>query len=78
MKKISKINLHKLSLAELAEKEQAMLMGGGRCGCVAICVGACGCPEDILGGFHSSNSNVEASGTTNEESGCQAVWSGIS
>lgn len=75
MKKINKISLHKLSQAELAAKEQAMLMGGV-CGCVYICVGdACGCSEDQLGGFHSSNSNIEASGNGNDESGSDTVWS---
>lgn len=78
MKKINKINLHKLSQAELAEKEQAMLMGGA-CGCIYICSGnACGCPEDMLGGFHSSNSNIEASGSGDDNSGVDRVWNGIS
>lgn len=78
MKKISKINLHKLSQAELAEKEQAMLMGG-KCGCVYMCAGdACGCPEDIQGGFHSSNLNIQESGTTDSNSGIHGAWAGVS
>lgn len=78
MKKLNKINLHQLSQAELAEKEQSMLKGGA-CGCCYMCVGdACGCPEDIAGGFHSSNLNIEGSGTGNANSGIQEAWQGNS
>lgn len=44
MKKLNRINLHKLSQAELAKREENLLKGGNSCQCDATCGGSnCGC-----------------------------------
>ena len=61
MKKLSKISLHKLSGAMLAEKEQKMIVGG-KCACIGACWGdSCRCTEDDSGYFPLSNNNEAAS-----------------
>mgnify|MGYP000089381592 CR=1 FL=1 len=66
MKNLNKINLHKLSQAELAEKELSILKGGS-CACVIICMESiCACVEGSSGDFPSSNGNIEASGFADE------------
>lgn len=78
MKKLTKINLRKLSQAELAEREQSILKGGA-CGCASVCWGdACGCGESSGGGFPSSSSNIAASGTGDDSSSSKDVWEGNS
>mgnify|MGYP003177486763 CR=1 FL=1 len=42
MKQLNRIKLHKLSQAELAEKEEKQLVGG-QCGCIGFCL--CMYPE---------------------------------
>ncbi len=50
MKKLSKIKLNYLSQAEMSEKEQSLLIGGGyegyKCACVSVCTDSiCACIE---------------------------------
>lgn len=67
MKKLSKISLHKLSGAMLAEKEQKMIVGG-KCACIGVCWGdSCRCTEDGSGYFPLSNNNVAASSGIDSE-----------
>lgn len=55
MKKVSRISLHNLSKAELANNEMNQLRGGSGGVCVAICWdSACRCAEGYSGAFYSS------------------------
>lgn len=48
MKKLTKINLHSLSQAEMADRELNLLKGGSGmlCACVGVCMGdSCACDE---------------------------------
>ena len=69
MKKLNCINLHKLSQAELAKREEKLLKGGTSCQCDATCGGRnCGClyagdqtgNDDSFFGGSSSNDNYTA------------------
>jgi natural product precursor len=74
MKQLNRIKLHKLSQAELAEKEEKLLVGG-QCGCISICpcayAGDKEGPDDSFYGGASSqdndneNSHNAASGVSN-------------
>lgn len=70
MKKFTKIGLHKLSQAELAEKEQMLLNGGSNaCACAGACMGeACACFESEDRSFQSSDSNASIRSSGNSES----------
>lgn len=60
MKKVSRISLHNLSKAELANNEMYQLRGGSGAYCVAICwASPCRCPEGYSGAFHSSAETTE-------------------
>lgn len=67
MKKIGKLNLHNLSQAEIAKKEQNMIKGGQNCGC-SCSDKPCPCkyagvqegPNDSFYGGSSTESNYEA------------------
>jgi natural product precursor len=63
MKQLNRIKLHKLSQAELAEKEEKLLVGG-QCGCISICpcayAGDKENPNDSFYGGSSSKSNDNA------------------
>lgn len=55
MKKVSRISLHNLSKAELANNEMNQLRGGSGGYCVAVCWNAaCRCAEGDSGTFESS------------------------
>ncbi len=63
MKQLNRIKLHKLSQAELAEKEEKQLVGG-QCGCIGFCLcmyaGDKEGPNDSFYGGSSSNDNDNA------------------
>lgn len=70
MKKVSKISLHNLSKAELADKEMNLLRGGNGSG--SLCVGICGdsicrCVENDSGAFDSSEKIMNAHIDTDAE-----------
>lgn len=55
MKKVSRISLHNLSKAELANNEMNQLRGGSGGVCAVICWGsACRCYEGASGAFETS------------------------
>lgn len=69
MKKLTKINLHNLSQAELSRREENLLRGGeGFCICAGACSGAnCGCLyygeqtdkyDSYYGGSNTNDNNV--------------------
>lgn len=69
MKKLNRINLHNLSQAELAKREENLLKGGSSCECDTACGGRnCGClyageqtdNKDSYYGGSSSNANFVA------------------
>lgn len=68
MKQLNRIKLHKLSQAELAEKEEKLLVGG-QCGCIGICPcayeGDKEGPNDSFYGGSSSQSNDNANTNNN-------------
>lgn len=70
MKKLSKINLHNLSKAEMADRELNLLKGGSAY-CISICLDAiCTCSEfgDGSGNFPASDSvSYKNSGITSVE-----------
>ncbi len=62
MKKLSKIKLNYLSQAEMSEKEQSMLIGGGyegyKCACVSVCENSiCACIE-VNGLYPTEATNI--------------------
>lgn len=63
MKQLNRIKLHKLSQAELAEKEEKLLVGG-QCGCISICpcvyAGDKEGPNDSFYGGSSTEDNDDA------------------
>lgn len=62
MKKVSKISLHNLSKAGLADKEMNMLRGGAGSGalCWVVCTGTiCRCVENSSGNFDTSEGITE-------------------
>ncbi len=73
MKQLNRIKLHKLSQAELAEKEEKLLVGG-QCACIGFCpcayAGDKEGPHDSFYGGAPSNDNDRAntSRTTNDNS----------
>lgn len=75
MKKMTKISLHNLSQAELAEKEQKFLKGGYDLPCV--CIVGCACkyagpqegPDDPCYGGSSTGDNSQANGGNYQASG---------
>lgn len=66
MRKITKIKLHDLSQAEMADRELNLLRGGSgvQCACVAMCMPtSCVCREhDDSGLFPLADSNAVANG----------------
>lgn len=68
MKKLSRINLHNLSQAELAKREEKLLIGGGNVLCACAGSASCGClyegpktdNNDAYYGGSSSNDNFDA------------------
>lgn len=61
MKKVSRISLHNLSKAELANNEMNQLRGGSGIGCAAACIGgACRCFEGESGTFETSAGVIES------------------
>lgn len=63
MKKVSKISLHNLSKAGLADKEMNLLRGGAGSGgiCWAICLDTvCRCVENDSGNFDTSERIAES------------------
>lgn len=62
MKKVSKISLHNLSKAGLADKEMNLLRGGNGSGtlCWVVCTGTvCKCVENASGEFATSEGITE-------------------
>lgn len=62
MKKITKINLHTLSQAEMADRELNLLRGGSgsQCACAAVCMQySCLCKDSgDSGAYPNDNSNA--------------------
>lgn len=65
MKKLTKINLHCIGQAELAKKQQNLLMGGeGKC----ACAGSAYCPCAYAGVQTSPNDSYYGGSSTNDNS----------
>lgn len=80
MKKLSKINLHNLSHAEITDREQKLLKGGKeKCACVGVCMGdSCQCDEVGDSGLYplkDNNRSVNDNGVDSERE-VSGVWAG--
>lgn len=79
MKKVSRISLHNLSKAELANNEMNQLRGGS-----GICIGICGdsicrCVEGASGNFDSSVGIMERHiNTEAEKKACDDAYENLS
>lgn len=65
MKKLNRINLHNLSQAELAKREENLLKGGNSCQCDAACGGRnCGC---LYAGTQTGNNDSHYGGSSSND-----------
>lgn len=64
MKKLSRINLHNLSQAELAKREEKLLKGGSQIECACACVGGVICGCKYAGGQSGSNDSYYGGSST--------------